>query len=238
MTKELCTAGSSVQIDEADRVRRGMTLPGDTFMRDFASTPSRGWIAAVLLPLALPAALPAQAIGVGFGFGIGTRTGFSLSIGAQLTDEVQLVCKAGGLPVVPSSTSCGAHLYLFDNPDRFVVAEVGMLHPVTAYRPVYPREEVRWIFVQGGVGIRDHEIPDQDDDGLPEYPRWVNASYSGGLSLVVTRMGREVDSSDEGLVYGERHVRPALWPLFFADAQVEIYLPGRTCSRCDGAASQ
>lgn len=204
-------------------------------MRALASTLSLRWIAACILAFAVPAALPAQAIGVGLGFGVGTRTGLSLSIGAQLTDEVQLVCKVGGLPMVPSSTSCGTHLYVFDNPDRFVVAEAGMLRSAAYYRPVYPREEVRWIFVQGGVGIRDHEIPDQDDDGLPEYPRWVNASYSGGLTLVVARIGREVNSSAEGLVYGERHVRPSLWPLFFADVQLEIYLPGRTCSRCGGS---
>lgn len=201
-------------------------------MRDLASTPSRRWIVAVFLALAFPATLPGQAIGLGLGFGVGTRTGFSLSIGAQLTDRVQLVCKAGGLPVTPSSTSCGTHLYLFDDRDRFIVAEAGVLFPVASYRTAAPREEVRWIFVQGGVGIRDHEIPDQDDDGLPEYPRWVNASYSGGFSLVVARIGQTVTPTVDGPQLGERRVRPALWPLFFADAQVEIYLPGRTCNHC------
>lgn len=200
--------------------------------------PRRRCIAATILALALPAALPAQAIGIGVGFGVGTRTGISISVGAQVTDQVQLVCKAGGFPFVPASTTCGTHLYLFDNPDRFVVAEVGVLHPTRYYRAAGPYEQVRWIFVQGGVGVRDHEIPDQDDDGLPDYPRWVNASYSGGLSLVVARIGRTVTPTPEALEIGERRIRPALWPLFFADAQVEIYLPGRNCSGCGGTPSQ
>lgn len=123
-------------------------------MRDLASTlRQRRWIAAAFLALAIPAALPAQAIGVGIGFGLGTRTGLSLSLGAQLTDRVQLVCKAGAFPLLPSSTSCGTHLYVFDNPDRFVVAEAGVpaptMHPPP---PGAPYQEVRWVFVQGGVG--------------------------------------------------------------------------------------
>jgi hypothetical protein len=200
--------------------------------------PRRRCIAAAILALAVPAALRAQAIGIGVGFGVGTRTGLSISVGAQVTDEVQLVCKAGGFPFVPSSTSCGTHLYLFDNPDRFVVAEVGMLFATPSYRAMGPHEDVRWVFVQGGVGVRDHEIPDQDDDALPDYPRWVNASYSGGLSLVVARIGRTVTPTAETLEIGERHVRPALWPLFFADAQVDLYLPGRNCSKCGGNTTQ
>jgi hypothetical protein len=208
-------------------------------MRDLASIlPRRPGTAMAILALVIPAALPAQAIGVGLGFGVGTRTGLSLSVGAQVTDQVQLVCKAGGLPVIPSSASCGTHLYLFDNPDRFVVAEAGILVPLASYPSPEPREEVRWVFVQGGLGIRDHEIPDQDDDGLPEYPRWVNASYSGGLTLVVARIGQTMTPAGEGLEKGERRVRPSLWPLFFADAQVEIYLPGRECSGCGGTPSQ
>jgi hypothetical protein len=190
---------------------------------------------AVALAVA-PAALPAQAIGLGFGFGLGTRTGFSVSFGAQVTDEVQLVCKGGGLPVLPSSVSCGTHLYVLDNRDRFVVAEVGVLYP-PAHRFPAEREETRWIFVQGGLGVRDHELPDDDDDGLPEYPRWVNAAYSGGLTLVVARIREHVTPTEEGLEYGERRISPTLWPLFFADAQVEIYLPGRNCARCSGPPS-
>jgi hypothetical protein len=205
-------------------------------MRIFSPARSRRpWMAALML--VVPATLPAQAIGIGLGFGVGTRTGFSISAGVQLTDQVQLVCKAGGLPIVPSSTSCGTHLYLFDNPDRFVVAEVGVLYPLASYRAADPHENVRWVFVQGGLGIRDHQIPDQDDDGLPEYPRWVNGSYSGGLTLVVARIGQTVTPTGQGLEVGERRVRPALWPLFFADAQVEIYLPGRNCAKCDGSPS-
>ncbi|WP_331129188.1 hypothetical protein [Longimicrobium sp.] len=195
-------------------------------------------MAAALLALVLPAALPAQAIGVGVGFGLGTRTGFSISAGAQVTDQVQLVCKAGGLPIFPSSVSCGTHLYLLDHADRFVVAEVGMLIPASHHRyPAGWREEVRWVFVQGGVGIKDHEIPDDDDDGRPEYPRWVNAAYAGGLALVVARIGQERAMTEEGMEYGRRRVSPTLWPLFFADAQLEIYLPGRACGGCDGAES-
>jgi hypothetical protein len=200
--------------------------------------PRCGWRAAALLALAAPAALPAQAIGVGVGFGLGTRTGFSISAGAQLTDRVQLVCKAGGLPILVSSVSCGTHLYLLDDPDRFVVAEVGMLSPASHRYAASPREEVRWVFVQGGVGIKDHEIPDDDDDGRPEHPRWVNAAYAGGLALVVARIGQERAMTDEGMEYGRRRVSPALWPLFFADAQLEIYLPGRACGGCDGAEPQ
>jgi hypothetical protein len=232
--------GSSVQIGGIDEAgaARGMTLFGGTFMRDFASTSLlRRSIAAAIAALAVPAALPAQAIGIGVGFGVGTRTGVSLSVGAQVTDQVQLVCKAGAFPFGPSSTSCGTHLYLFDDPDRFVVAEVGMLFS-TLHPPAGPHEEVRWIFVQGGVGIRDHQIPDQDDDGLPEYPRWVNASYAGGLSLVVARVGRTVTPTADSLEIGQRHVRPALRPLFFADVQMEIYLPGRNCSGCGGSPTQ
>lgn len=182
-----------------------------------------------------PAALPAQAIGVGVGLGLGTRTGLSISAGAQVTDAVQLVCKAGGLPVVPSSVSCGTHLYLFDDADRFVVAEAGVLYPPSPRFAAGPRGETRWVFVQGGLGVRDHEIPDDDDDGLPEHPRWVNAAYAGGLTLVVARIGEETRTTEEGLEYGRRRVSPTLWPLFFADAQVEIYLPGRNCAHCDGA---
>ena len=193
---------------------------------------------AALLALLLPAALPAQAIGLGFGFGVGTRTGFSVSVGAQLTDQVQLVCKAGGLPVLPSSTTCGTHLYVLRNPDRFVVAEVGVLSPPTHRYASSPREETRWVFVQGGLGVRDHELPDDDDDGLPEYPRWINVAWSGGLSLVVARIRQEVGMTDEGMEYGRRRVSPTLWPLFFADAQMEIYLPGRDCARCGGIPSQ
>lgn len=191
---------------------------------------------AIAMLAAVPAALCAQAIGLGFGFGLGTRTGFSVSLGAQLTDEVQLVCKAGGLPGLHSSVSCGTHLYLLDNRDRFVVAEVGMMAP-PAHRFPREREETRWIFIQGGLGIRDHEIPDDDDDGLPEYPRWVNAAYSGGLTLVVARVRDEVTETEDGAGYRSRRISPALWPLFFADAQVEIYLPGRDCERCDGPES-
>jgi hypothetical protein len=194
-------------------------------------------VAAALLTTAVaPAALSAQAIGLGFGFGLGTRTGFSISLGAQLTDEVQLVCKAGGLPIFHSSVSCGTHLYLMDNRDRFVVAEVGILTP-PSHRIPTEREETRWIFVQGGFGIRDHELPDDDDDGLPEYPRWVNAAYSGGLTLVVARVRDAVTETEDGVGYRSRRISPALWPLLFADAQVEIYLPGRNCERCDGPES-
>lgn len=192
----------------------------------------RPWIFSALLALAPPAGLAAQAIGVGFGFGVGTRTGFTVSVGAQLTDQVQLVCKGGGLPFAPASGSCGAHLYLFDDPDRFVVAEAGILFAGPHHRPVTPGE-VRWVFVQGGLGVRDHEIPDDDGDGLPEYPRWVNGTYSGGLSLIVARIGDTTTTVDGEQVI-ERHVRRALWPLFFADAQVEIYLPGRDCGGCGG----
>lgn len=191
---------------------------------------------AVAMLAAVPASLRAQAIGLGFGFGLGTRTGFSISLGAQLTDEVQLVCKAGGLPIFHSSVSCGTHLYLLDNRDRFVVAEVGMMAP-PSHRFPREREERRWIFVQGGLGVRDHEIPDDDDDGLPEYPRWVNAAYSGGLTLVVARVRDEVTEREDGAGSRSRRISPALWPLFFADAQVEIYLPGRNCERCDGPES-
>jgi hypothetical protein len=196
------------------------------------------WIAAALLALAAPASLPAQAVGVGFGFGLGTRTGFSISIGAQATDQVQLVCKAGGLPIFPSSITCGTHLYVLENPDRFVVAEVGLLYPASHHYPLGPREDVRWIFLQGGVGWKDHELPDDDDDGRPEYPRLINVSYAGGLSLVVARIGQHGARTEEGMEYGKRRVSLSLWPLFFADAQVEIYLPGRTCCRCDGIESQ
>jgi|GEM_PF-6700003 len=201
--------------------------------------PSRpAWIRRLALALfaaLAPAALPAQAIGVGLGLGVGTRTGFSISLGAQVTDAVQLVCKAGGLPVVPSSVSCGTHLYVFDNADRFVVAEVGLLYPPSPRFSPGARRETRWVFVQGGLGVRYHEIPDDDDDGLPEYPRWVNAAYAGGLTLVVARIGEETGTTEEGLEYARRRVSPTLWPLFFADAQVEIYLPGRNCAHCDGA---
>lgn len=198
----------------------------------------RRWMAAALLALAAPAALPAQAIGVGFGFGVGTRTGFSVSLGAQATDQVQLVCKAGGLPIFPSSLSCGTHLYVLSNPDRFVVAEVGMLIPAPHHHAPAPRQEVRWVFVQGGLGIKDHELPDDDGDGLPEHPRWVNAAYAGGLTLVVARIGQEAARTEEGMEYARRRVSPTLWPLFFADAQVEIYLPGRACGGCGGVESQ
>lgn len=192
---------------------------------------------AALVALAGPAALPAQAIGVGFGFGLGTRTGFSVSVGAQVTDQVQLVCKAGGLPVAPSSVSCGTHLYVLDNRDRFVVAEAGVLHPPSHATRAEPGEARGWIFVQGGLGVRDHELPDDDDDGLPEYPRWVNAAYSGGVTLVVARIGEPATAREEGRDFARRRVSPALWPLFFADAQVEIYLPGRNCARCNGPES-
>jgi hypothetical protein len=185
--------------------------------------------------LAAPAALPAQAIGLGFGFGVGTRTGFSISLGAQVTDQVQLVCKAGGFPIVPSSTTCGTHLYVLDDPDQFVVAEVGMLYPASHHYAPETHKETRWIFVQGGLGVRDHELPDDDGDGMPEYPRWVNAAWSGGLTLVVARIREEAATTDEGLEYERRRVSPTLWPLFFADAQVEIYLPGRNCAHCGGA---
>lgn len=198
--------------------------------------PSRALCLALAL-LAAPAALPAQAIGLGFGFGIGTRTGFSVSLGAQVTDQVQLVCKAGGLPIAPSSTTCGTHLYVLSNPDRFVVAEVGVLHPPSSRFPLDARRETRWIFVQGGLGVRDHELPDDDGDGLPEYPRWVNAAWAGGLTLVVARVREEVATTDEGLEYERRRVSPTLWPLFFADAQVEIYLPGRNCAHCGNGAA-
>ncbi|HEX6373081.1 MAG TPA: hypothetical protein VF006_29430 [Longimicrobium sp.] len=208
-------------------------------MRNLVSMlPRVGPVAAMLLAVATPAALAGQAIGVGLGFGVGTRTGASLSIGAQLTDQVQLLCKAGGFPFIPGSISCGAHLYVLDDPDRFVVAEVGILHQPSHHPRDGRDEDVRWVFVQGGLGVRDHQIPDQDGDGLPEYPRWVNGSYSGGLSLVVARIGRGVTPADEGPEPGERQVRPALWPLFFADVQVEIYLPGRSCSGCGGVPSQ
>lgn len=212
-------------------------------MRDRVHRPRRSVVRAGLRWLALltaaivPAALPAQAIGLGFGFGLGTRTGFSVSLGAQLTDEVQLVCKAGALPGLHSSLSCGTHLYLLDNRDRFVVAEVGMMAPPAHRRPLQRREETSWIFVQGGLGVRDHEIPDDDDDGLPEYPRWVNAAYSGGLTLVVARVREQVAKTEDGAGSRSRRISPTLWPLFFADAQVEIYLPGRDCERCDGPES-
>lgn len=192
----------------------------------------RAWMAA-LLAVAIPALLPAQAIGLGVGFGVGTRTGLTVSIGAQVTDAVQLVCKGGGLPFVPNSFSCGTHLYVLDNEDRFVVAEVGMLAPPPRYDRG-PRQETRWVFVQGGLGVRDHELPDDDDDGLPEHPRWINLSWSGGVSLVVARIRTDVMQSAEGDFTRERHVRPALWPLFFADGQMEIYLPGRDCAKCGG----
>ncbi|HEX2209379.1 MAG TPA: hypothetical protein VHG93_17000 [Longimicrobium sp.] len=188
---------------------------------------------AALVALAVPAVLPAQAIGVGVGFGVGTRTGLTVSIGAQVTDAVQLVCKGGGLPFLPSSLSCGTHLYVLDDEDRFVVAEVGMLAPPPPYDRG-PRQETRWVFVQGGLGVRDHELPDDDDDGLPEYPRWINLSWSGGVSLVVARIRTDVIQSAEGDFTRERHARPALWPLFFADGQMEIYLPGRDCAKCGG----
>lgn len=199
--------------------------------------PSRALCLALALPAVAPAALPAQAIGLGFGFGIGTRTGFSVSLGAQVTDQVQLVCKAGGLPIAPSSSTCGTHLYVLNNPDRFVVAEVGVLHPASSRFPPEARRETRWIFVQGGLGVRDHELPDDDGDGLPEYPRWVNAAWAGGLTLVVARIREEVATTDEGLEYERRRVSPTLWPLFFADAQVEIYLPGRNCAHCGNGAA-
>lgn len=198
--------------------------------------PLRAWMAAALLALAAPAALRAQAIGVGVGLGLGTRTGFTVSLGAQLTDRVQLVCKGGGLPFLPSSVSCGTHLYVFDDADRFVVAEVGVLTPAT-HVMLGPHRETRWVFVQGGVGMRDHELPDDDGDGLPEYPRWLNLSWSGGLTLVVARVRQEITPSTQGAVRGAREVRPALWPLFFLDGQMEIYLPGRDCARCGGPES-
>lgn len=180
----------------------------------------------VLLTLAVPAALPAQAVGVGLGFGLGTRTGFTLSVGVQVVDAVQLVCKAGGVPMGIGSVSCGTHLYLFDDPDRFAVLEVGRLdvgHPGGA----------SWLFVQGGVGAKDHEMPDENDDGVPEYPEWANASLSGGLTLVFARVERPMVTNPDGRrTPGERTIRPSLWPLFFVDYQAELYFPGRDCARC------
>lgn len=189
----------------------------------------------MMMMIATP--LSAQAIGIGMGIGVGTRTGVSISLGAQVTDQVQLVCKGGGLPFLPSSLSCGTHLYLFDNRDRFVVAEAGVLTP-TSHVTIGSKAETRWIFVQGGLGVRDHELPDDDGDGLPEYPRWVNVSWSGGLTLVVARLRQSYAPSDEGGTRRVRQLRPALWPLFFADGQMEIYLPGRDCARCGGPESQ
>lgn len=185
---------------------------------------------ALLLSVATPLPLAAQAVGIGFGFGLGTRTGITVSVGLQVTREVQLVCKAGGFPGFASSSSCGTHLYLFGDSDRFVVAEVGRYWP--AQTVLSPRTERHWLFVQAGYGTRDHELPDDDGDGVPEYPRWANVSWSGGLTLLFARVEDDVAPADSGEMRRARHVRPALRPLFFADAQAELYVPGRDCEKC------
>lgn len=86
--------------------------------------------------------------------------------------------------------------------------------------------------------MREFTLPLPRRRSIAEYPRWVNGTYAGGLSLVVARVGRTVTPTAETLEIGERHIRPALWPLFFADAQVEIYLPGRNCSGCGDRPTQ
>lgn len=193
-------------------------------------TGPRRLAAPLLLALAVPAALPAQAVGIGFGFGIGTRTGFTVSLGLQVTDAVQLVCKGGGLPMIPSSVTCGTHLYVLDNPDQFVVLEAGRLFIPDHHGPP---AETSWLFVQGGLGMKDHEMPDENDDGIPEYAEWANASWSGGVTLVFARVQREMVTNQDGReMPGERTIRPALWPLFFLDGQAEFYFPGRDCARC------
>jgi hypothetical protein len=188
-------------------------------------------LAAVLVPLTLaaPAALPAQAVGVGLGFGLGTRTGFVLSAGVQVMDAVQLVCKLGGVPMAVASVSCGTHLYVFDDPDRFAVLEVGRLdvgHP-------QPVDDGSWLFVQGGLGLKDHEVPDENDDGVPEYPEWFNASWAAGVTLVFAKVREEMVTGEDGRpTLGRRTLTRSLWPLFFLDAQAELYFPGRDCAKC------
>lgn len=190
--------------------------------------------AALLLAAAAPAGLGAQAFGIGFfGLGLGTRTGFSFSAGVQVTDQVQVICKVGGITPLNFSRSCGAHLYLMNNPDWFYVAEVGEMsraqHPV----PTGAWTEKRFFFVQGGAGWRDHELTDDDGDDEPEYSRSLNVSWSAGLSLVLAKFEQEVTLSEDGEeIYGRRRFSPSIWPLFFWDAQVEAYLPGRDCRKC------
>ncbi len=189
----------------------------------------------VALLLAAAAPLGAQAVGIGFGFGLGTRSGFVLSAGIQVTREVQLICKLGGIPMGIASTACGTHLYLFDDPDRFVVAEAGYLWVGHGHArlPTGERSDRRFVFVEGGFGIKDHEFPDDDDDGEPEYERWGNASYSGGLTLVFAKQERSVTYDGREPVYGPLLTTRSIWPLFFLDATGEAYLPGRTCKQCD-----
>ena len=57
------------------------------------------------------------------------------------------------------------------------------------------------------------------------------------LAAVPASLREQVTETEDGAGYLSRRISPALWPLFFADAQVEIYLPGRDCERCDGLES-
>lgn len=83
------------------------------------------------------------------------------------------------------SVRCGTHLYVFDNPDHFAVLEVGRLDVANHPTP----NGTSWLFVQGGFGVKDREMPDDNDDGIPEYPEWANVSWSGGLTLVSPKWG-------------------------------------------------
>jgi hypothetical protein len=152
----------------------------------------------------------------------------TLSLGVQVTDEVQAVCKTAVFPFAPHGRTCGAHLYVLEDPDHFLVAEVGTMERPTTFGDSL-RPPGSWVFVQAGFGVVDHELKQGEEE--PEYPRWINASYAGGLALVVGRVEQDIRSQDRAR-YGRRRFIADPWPFFFADTQVEIYVPGRDCELC------
>jgi hypothetical protein len=174
---------------------------------------------ALLAALALSSApSPAHAqrageVALGLGLGLGVRTGAEVTLRVMTSDEVGVVCKRSAF-VFTSSTSCGAHLFLWDGArERHVVAEVGMMTLATRETPPDSTGRqrpyaLRGLFLNTGIGSAWH----------PKAVREVGLYGALGPTFFFAEDPEEESPGEMPRV----NFRPIFQPLFFLDGGVEI----------------